>query len=75
MIYFPTHVDDGVSVEEPHDPGLGVPGDPAHEPGALALAHLLRLRLRHEARLELLRVGLDQIWMGFQRYQSECCVS
>ena len=48
-----TYIDDSVSVDEPHDPGLGVAGDPAAEAGAAPLRGRHRLGLRHEAGLEL----------------------
>ena len=50
-----------MSVEEPHDPGLRVASDSAAEPGAVSLLDNLGLGLGHEAGLEPLSLGLDQL--------------
>ena len=42
------HIDNGVSVDEPHDPGPRVTGDSAAEARPVALVHRHRLRLGDE---------------------------
>lgn len=58
---FYTHIDDRMTVDKPHDPGFGVAGDTAAEPGAPALGGGHLLRFRHEARFELLRLRLNEL--------------
>ena len=55
------YVDDGVSVDEPHHPGLGVARHSAAEPRAATFGRAHSLGFGHEARLELLCFGLKEL--------------
>ena len=54
------YVDDGVSVQQPHDSRLGVAGDATTESGAFTLVDHLGLGLGDEARLESLLFRFDK---------------
>ena len=58
---FLTYIDDGVSVEEPHDSRFRIASDSAAEPGTVSLLDNLGLGLGHEAGLEPLGLGFDQL--------------
>ena len=56
------YVDDGVSVDEPHHPGLGVASHSATEPRAATFGRAHSLGFGHKARLKLLGFGLQEFW-------------